>query len=151
MKTFSLFCRQIAEFDTNNTPIDGLQAFYNHIKARTKGEANPDFDPNSISIDLTFANAKGNKETINNVSPKDKKAIRAVIRSFVKRKPGVNTPYIIYKKDGAEGICCEVEICENEEPRWHILRASNVDYSDVDYLVTILTELDIYDLYALMS
>ena len=147
MKKYSLESGRIFEYDSEAKPIEELSEFYEEIMRRNNGDINPNFNESHIYIHLQCNSSCTSEDVINDASDEKKERVRKIVRNYVHGEKDSGIPYIIYLKRSRkyESICLEC-IQTDETAYWRVLRAKQIESADIEYLVRVLKNLDIYDL-----
>lgn len=145
MRRYSLKDGRIVEFESEEKSNDELGAVLEKILARDKGREKPSFDETMISIDFVCSKQCTCVETMNDATDEQLEKVRQIVRDFVKCKVDALIPYIVYRKNMRERICCE---CTRfgMHTYWRVMRADSITSADIKYLVDVMKEVGIYDL-----
>ena len=145
MKKYSLSDGIITERESPKKHFYTLDECYKEILRRDEGQEKEDFDETLISIDLACGAECTSADCINDATDTQKTQIYNIIRSFILREKNSRMPYIVYRKSGAEHICCECTLYD-DHAEWRILRAHDISSMDISYLVKVMQDLKIYQL-----
>jgi hypothetical protein len=128
LRRYSLKDGRIVEFESEEKSNDELGAVLEKILARDKGREQ-----------CTCV------ETMNDATDEQLEKVRQVVHNFVKCKVDALIPYIVYRKNMRERICCE---CTRfgMHTYWRVMRADSITSADIKYLVDVMKEVGIYDL-----
>lgn len=145
MRKYSLENGRIIEFESEDEKHEELEAIYKNVIRKDKNRKKPPFDETLVAIDLVCGSECTSVELINDATDEDIAIVQKVVRDFINNIEDARVPYIIYRKSMRERICVECTFMNNKY-WWRVLRMDSITSADIQYLVDIMKNIEIYDL-----